>query len=95
LALEREAAAVDRLSQAEVKAAATVNEFLGILADVLEAEGISIHTSEYAHNLARFWAEGVGNLFAEHGIAVDFEGIVRPQWTRDDAARGLGLEVEG
>jgi len=95
LALAQEAAAVDRLSQAEVKAAAAVNEFLGILADVLEAEGISIHTNEYAHNLARFWAEGVGNLFAEHGIAVDFEGIVRPEWTRDEAARGLGLEVEG
>lgn len=95
LALEREAAAVDRLSQAEVKASAAVNEFLGEIADVLEAEGISIPTSEYACNLARFWAEGVGNLFAEHGIAVDFEGIVRPEWTRDEAAQGLGLEVEG
>lgn len=95
LALEREAAAVDRLSQAEVKATAAVNEFLGEIADVLEAEGISIPTSEYACNLARFWAEGVGNLFAEHGIAVDFEGIVRPEWTRAAAAQGLGLEVEG
>jgi hypothetical protein len=91
LALEREAAAVERLSLAEVKASAAVNEFLGVLADLLEADGCSPHTSDYAHNLARYWAEGVGNLFANYGVAVDFEGIVRPEWTRAEAARGLGV----
>ncbi|WP_028586688.1 hypothetical protein [Desulfocurvus vexinensis] len=95
LALEREAAAVERLSLAEVKASAAVNEFLGELADLLEADGCSPHTSDYAHNLARYWAEGVGNHFANYGVAVDFEGIVRPEWTRAEAARGLGVADEG
>lgn len=94
LALEREAAAAERLNTAEVKASATVNEFLGELADVLEADGISLTTSVYANGLAQSMAEGIGSMFANYGIAVDFEGIVRPEWTRAEAAQDLGVEAE-
>lgn len=93
--LEQEAAAAERLNLAEVKCTAAVNEFLAEIADVLEAEDLSAHTSQYAHDLAKYLAESIGNLFANYAIAVDFEGIVRPEWTRADAAQDLGVEEEG
>lgn len=95
LFLEQEAAAAERLNLAEVKCTAAVNEFLAEIADVLEAEDLSAHTSQYAHDLAKYLAESIGNLFANYAIAVDFEGIVRPEWTRADAAQDLGVEEEG
>jgi hypothetical protein len=94
LALEREAAAAERLNLGEVKATAAVNEWYAEVADVLEAEDVSQPTRDYAATLVRHHAERLAALCAGYGIAVDFADIVRPEWTRGDAARALGLDEE-
>ncbi|MGE4296962.1 MAG: hypothetical protein AB7E47_02940 [Desulfovibrionaceae bacterium] len=88
LRLEREAAAAERISKGEIKAEAAVNEFLAEVADVLAADGVSLPTQEYAANLVCYFAEQFAEFIAKYGIAVEFEGIVRPEWTRDQAAGG-------
>jgi hypothetical protein len=88
LRLEREAAAAERLDKGEVKAEAAVNEWLAEVADVIEAEGVSEHTRTYAANMIRYFAERFTDYLANYGIVVDFEGIVRPEWTRSGCTDG-------
>ena len=88
LILEREAAAAEKLDSGQIKASASVNAWLAEVADVLEAEEVSTHTSDYAANLVRYFAEQVAVFVANYGIAVDFEGVIRPEWTRELATQG-------
>ncbi len=92
LILEQEQAAAERIQAASVKAETETNAFLAEVADVLGAGGLSQAAQDYAHNSVRFLCESLAEFVQEHAIDVDFEGMVRPVWRRDLAAKDHGLE---
>jgi len=88
LRLAREKDAVASIDTTMVKVLGAIAEHLQGLETVLEAD-VSLHTREYACNSARMLCEHIADLLAKHGIAVDLQEIVRPEWTRDVAKTQL------
>lgn len=91
LQLEQEQVAAERINTACVKAEVEVNAFLSEVADVLALDELSITTTGHANNAVRFLCESIVDFLQAHNIDVDFAGMARPEWLREQAADDLGL----
>ncbi|ADU63428.1 MAG: hypothetical protein KUA35_10330 [Pseudodesulfovibrio sp.] len=89
LKLAREEEAVKALDAAYMGALAEINRFLLQVDAVLGGEGISAQTAEYAVASVQHYCECVNAALVEHGIPVDFENIVAPEWMRGAAKADL------
>ena len=89
LKLAREEEAVKALDTAYMGALAELNRFLLQVDAVLGGEGISAQTAEYAVASVQHYCESVNAALVEHGIPVDFENIVAPEWMRGAAKADL------
>jgi len=89
LKLEREKAAAEALDAAHITYLAESNGFFRAVADILAADEVSAHTKEYAAETVRKCCEELADFLASHGIAVDFQDMVRPEWMRDTARGDL------
>jgi len=92
LQLEQEQAAAERINTACVKAEGQINAFLSEVADVLALDELSITTTSHANNAVRFLCESLVDFLQIHNIDVDFAGMARPEWLREQAADDLGLK---
>lgn len=88
LLLEQEAEAVKRLDTAHTGALAGLKGFFSECSGILESEA-SPHTKEFVTWVARSLCESVNTWLMEHGVNVDFQEMVSPEWLRDLAAQQL------
>ena len=89
LKLAREQEAVETLDGAHIRFLAETNTFFQSVATLLAAEDVSAHTKEYAVLTVRKCCMEWDQFLVGHGIAIDFQDIVLPEWTRDAAKTDL------
>ncbi len=89
LALAREEEAVEQINAAHIRFLKESNSFFGVIAQVLETEGISIPTQDYAIDTARKVCQELADYMAHYGIDVHFEQMVSPEWLKEQAAHAL------
>ncbi len=92
LRLEQEPAAAGRIKVACVRAEGELNAFLAEVADVLALDGVSVASATHAMASVRFLCESLADFVQTHNIDFDFEGMVRPEWLREQAVADLGVE---
>lgn len=89
LKLERERAATEALDKAHITYLAETAAFYQGVADILSTDEVSAHTKEYAVNTVRKCCEELADFLAGHGISVDFQDMVQPEWMRETAQADL------
>lgn len=89
LKLAREEQVVQTINSAHIQLLRETKRFCTAIATVLENEEISLHTKEYASAVFQKICQEMADFVAQHGISVDFEQIISPQWLREMAEAEL------
>jgi TorA maturation chaperone TorD len=90
LKLAREEEAVERLHKEHVTFLVASKTFLQAVSETLGDGDVSAHTKEYAVFEVRQVAESFNQYLLDCSIPVDFEDIVYPEWSRQQA----GADIE-
>jgi hypothetical protein len=89
LKLAREEEAVKAVDKVFVTALAEFNKMLMQVDAIISNEDVAMHTKQYAVQTVQMYCEDMNSNLANYGIAVDFEGMVSPEWLRDTAQADL------
>ena len=89
LKLAREKEAIEKLGIAHIEFLSHTNGFYQHIANILAAEEVSAHTKEHAVWTVRQTCEEIVDFLAKHGIQVDFQHIIYPEWALEKAQADL------
>jgi hypothetical protein len=92
LKLKREHAVAEALGLAHITYLVETNTFFQTIADVLSADEVSAHTKEYATQTVRKCCEGMSDFLIKHGIGVDFQNMVQPEWMQETAEEDIARD---